>query len=62
MIAVALLGWGGIALADVKLLSVIGDHMVVQQGMPVPVWGDNPECTLVNGADLPAVPFRTDRL
>ena len=34
--------------------------------VPVPVavryaWGDNPECNLVNGADLPAVPFRTDR-
>jgi sialate O-acetylesterase len=23
-------------------------------------WGDNPDCNLVNGADLPAVPFRTD--
>lgn len=25
--------------ADVKLPSVIGDHMVLQQGMPVPIWG-----------------------
>jgi sialate O-acetylesterase len=23
-------------------------------------WADNPECTLYNGADLPASPFRTD--
>jgi len=23
-------------------------------------WADNPECTLVNGAGLPASPFRTD--
>ena len=27
------------ALADVKLPAVIGDHMVLQQGMPVPIWG-----------------------
>lgn len=24
-------------------------------------WADNPECTLYNGADLPAAPFRTDQ-
>ena len=23
-------------------------------------WADNPACNLVNGADLPAAPFRTD--
>jgi len=23
-------------------------------------WADNPECNLVNSADLPWVPFRTD--
>ncbi|MBI4720498.1 MAG: hypothetical protein HY770_04635 [Chitinivibrionia bacterium] len=44
-----------------------GDTVVVSAAeVPQPVavryaWGDNPECTLVNGADLPAVPFRTDR-
>ena len=27
------------AKADVKLPAVIGDHMVLQQGMPVPIWG-----------------------
>lgn len=27
------------ARADVKLPAVIGDHMVIQQGMPVPIWG-----------------------
>jgi len=26
-------------LADVKLPAVIGDHMVLQQGVPVPIWG-----------------------
>ncbi len=25
-------------------------------------WGNNPECNLYNGADLPAAPFRTDKL
>ena len=24
-------------------------------------WANNPECNLVNGAGLPASPFRTDR-
>jgi len=24
------------------------------------VWADNPECNLINGSGLPAVPFRTD--
>ena len=27
------------ASSDVKLATVFGDHMVVQQGVPVPVWG-----------------------
>ncbi len=39
MMAAALLGLCGVASADVKLPSVIGDHMVLQQGMPAPVWG-----------------------
>ena len=29
----------GLAQADVRLPKVIGDHMVLQQGMPVPIWG-----------------------
>ena len=29
----------GTALADVKLASVLGENMVLQQGMKVPVWG-----------------------
>src|SRR5258708_7753026 len=27
------------AWADVKLPAVLGDHMVLQQGAPVPIWG-----------------------
>jgi len=30
---------GAVAAADVKLPGVFGDHMVLQRGMPVPVWG-----------------------
>ena len=30
---------GSAALADIKLPAVIGDNMVLQQGMPVPIWG-----------------------
>src|ERR1700733_4483109 len=30
---------GTIARADVKLPAIFSDHMVLQQGMPVPVWG-----------------------
>ena len=39
--AVVVLAWcvGAPAHADVKLPAVIGSHMVLQQGMPVPVWG-----------------------
>ena len=29
----------GSAIADVKLPAVIGDNMVLQQGLPVPIWG-----------------------
>lgn len=43
-----------------------GDSVIVwsaQVAKPVAVryaWADNPMCNLYNGADLPAVPFRTD--
>lgn len=46
--------------------TVDGESVVVgsdQIGKPVAVryaWADNPECNLVNGAGLPASPFRTD--
>ncbi|MEK0450080.1 MAG: hypothetical protein RL088_2348 [Verrucomicrobiota bacterium] len=49
--------------ADVTLE---GDHVVVSSPkVPAPVavrygWADNPDCNLVNGAGLPASPFRTD--
>jgi sialate O-acetylesterase len=45
---------------------IIGDrvtvsHPDVQRPMAVRyAWGDNPDCNLVNSADLPASPFRTD--
>ncbi|HOD82766.1 MAG: hypothetical protein BWX88_03694 [Planctomycetes bacterium ADurb.Bin126] len=35
----AMLALPGLVPADVKLPAVISDHMVVQQGMPVPIWG-----------------------
>jgi sialate O-acetylesterase len=31
--------FGSIALADVKPADILGDHMVLQRDMPVPVWG-----------------------
>ena len=31
--------FGGVAVADVKMPAVFSDHMVVQSGMPMPVWG-----------------------
>ena len=43
------------------------DHVVVScPEVPEPVairygWADNPDVNLVNGAGLPAVPFRTDQ-
>ena len=43
-----------------------GDHVTVYADrVPEPVavryaWADNPECNLINGEKLPAVPFRTD--
>jgi len=39
MIAAAVIVWSGVASADLKLPSIIGDHMVLQQGMPAPIWG-----------------------
>ncbi|MEQ1852489.1 MAG: sialate O-acetylesterase [Chthoniobacteraceae bacterium] len=44
-----------------------GDHVVVTcPDVPAPVavrygWADNPDCNLVNGAGLPASPFRSDK-
>ena len=46
---------------------IAGNHVVVSSHEitePVAVryaWADNPECNLVNGASLPASPFRTDQ-
>jgi sialate O-acetylesterase len=43
-----------------------GDKVIVwADGVAKPIavryaWGNNPECNLYNGADLPTVPFRTD--
>jgi sialate O-acetylesterase len=31
--------WAGVAAAEVRLPHVFGNNMVLQQGMPVPVWG-----------------------
>ncbi len=48
-------------------ITIEGDHVLVsspQVAKPVAVrygWADNPECNLVNAANLPASPFRTDR-
>ena len=36
---VLLIATSGVAVADVRLPSVFGDHMVVQRGRAVPVWG-----------------------
>lgn len=46
-----LCGWvflmSGSAMAQIKLPSLFGDHMVLQRGMPLPVWGqDNPNQTV----------------
>ena len=59
-----------IAAADKKFVwadaRIDGESVVVwSDGVRSPcfvryAWADNPECTLVNGADLPASPFRTD--
>ena len=33
------LAWQSVALADVKMPAIFGDHMVLQQDLTVPVWG-----------------------
>ena len=47
--------------------AVVDGNTVVVRSKEVPnpvavryAWADAPECNLVNGADLPASPFRTD--
>ena len=45
---------------------IAGDRVTISHpDVPKPMavryaWGDNPSCNLVNGAGLPASPFRTD--
>lgn len=39
VLAAAAMLTGTMARADVKLPAIFSDHMVLQQGMPVPVWG-----------------------
>ncbi|MCP4639561.1 MAG: sialate O-acetylesterase, partial [bacterium] len=47
--------------------AIDGDSVLVwNEAVTSPVfvryaWAYNPECTLYNGADLPAAPFRTDQ-
>jgi sialate O-acetylesterase len=38
-LAVSLLAGQSLLTADVRLPAVFGDHMVLQQGIPVPIWG-----------------------
>ena len=38
-VAIALFAFASFAQAEVTLPNVIGDHMVLQQGMPAPIWG-----------------------
>ncbi|MDW5290114.1 hypothetical protein [Formosa sp. PL04] len=60
---------------ELKPSSLFCDHMVLQQGMEVPVWiqakpyekvpvsfAGKPDVNLVNNAVLPAYPFRTDNI
>src|SRR6476620_3975659 len=52
--AAAVLAVGGVAKADVKLPAVLADHMVLQQGQAVPVWGwadKGEEVTVTFGGD-----------
>ncbi len=39
LVSMGLLVGAGTAQADVRLPKIIGDHMVLQQGMAVPIWG-----------------------
>ncbi len=47
-------------------VEIEGDHIVVSSAkVPSPIavrygWADNPDCNLVNAAELPASPFRSD--
>jgi len=40
---------------------VVWSNAVPQPAYVRYAWANNPECTLANTADLPAVPFRTDQ-
>lgn len=60
--------------AVIKLPPIFSDHMVLQQNMPVRIWGtasplekisvsiqnDFPRCSLINETNLTASSFRTD--
>jgi sialate O-acetylesterase len=39
LVSVCVVVAAGLARADVRLPKIIGDHMVLQQGKPLPVWG-----------------------
>lgn len=39
LVGMVLLAWGQQARADLQVAGVFGNHMVLQQGMAVPVWG-----------------------
>ena len=47
--------------------TIQGDHVIVSSpNVPKPAavrygWADNPDCNLINGAGLPASPFRSDK-
>ncbi|MBI5095280.1 MAG: sialate O-acetylesterase [Candidatus Hydrogenedentes bacterium] len=48
--------------AEIKGNSIVVSSKSVAKPVAVRyAWADNPECTLVNGAGLPASPFRTDQ-
>lgn len=38
-IAICAMAWASMAFAEVKVASVLGDNMVLQRQLPVPVWG-----------------------
>ncbi len=38
-LSLAICGWSTVAAAAVKLPAVIGSDMVLQQGVPLPIWG-----------------------
>jgi len=63
IIACLLLAAGSAALAGVKLPAIIGDNMVLQQGMPVPIWGsaDPGELITVSIGDQKATATASDK-